>query len=110
MFGCTSGTADCSAARTSQIKMAETANETASIRIVTGAVKSCTNHPATASPLNSATDALAESLLFPSIKAVSYNGMASLFTRFLGIVYKQEVGTWPKIGNMDTLRRRTQVG
>jgi DNA-directed RNA polymerase specialized sigma24 family protein len=42
-------------------------NETASIRIVTGAVKNCTSHPATASPLNSATDALAESLLFPSI-------------------------------------------
>lgn len=47
--------------------MAETTNETASIRIVRGAVKTCTSHLARPNPLNSATEALAESLLLPSI-------------------------------------------
>jgi len=62
MFGCTSATAAGSGARTTHIEMAETKNETASIRIVIGAVKA-----AQAIQLTSATEAREVGVLFPSV-------------------------------------------
>ena len=53
----------------SQTETVERTNEIASIRIVIAAMKSCTSQPARATPLTSATEALAESLLLPSTRS-----------------------------------------
>jgi hypothetical protein len=55
-----------SGARIAAMNAAENRNETASMRIVTGPVTSCTSQPERLNPPTSATELLAASLLFPS--------------------------------------------
>src|SRR5581483_8975735 len=60
------GRAAGSLARIPSSDAADTTNETASTRTAPGAVISCVSHPAVLNAPNSATDALAVSLLLPS--------------------------------------------